>query len=78
MIIDLSDTKPPSAELRATLKSRFEKLNDKIKSYHVYIGSNILLKIAVQFVGASIGLRNFKTHNSIEKALNYINEKIVT
>lgn len=76
IIIDLSDTNLPSAEVRSTLKNRFEKLNNKIMSYHVYIGPNFLLKIAVRYVGASLGLRDFKVHNSIENALDYINRSI--
>lgn len=75
IIIDLSDTKPPSADVRATLKLRFEKLNHKIISYQVYIGTNILLKIAAKFVGASLGLRNFITQDSIELAIDHIKRK---
>ena len=68
LIIDLSRAKPPSAEVRAALKLRFKLLEEKVVSYHVFVGVNILLKIAVKFVGASIGLENFKLCNSIEQA----------
>ena len=76
LIIDLSQTKPPSSEVRATLKQRFQILESNILSYQVYVGNNLLLKIAVKFVGASIGLQNFKLVNSIEEAQKRIHEGV--
>ncbi|MBG15576.1 MAG: hypothetical protein CL853_04400 [Crocinitomicaceae bacterium] len=74
LIMDLSDTSPPTAEIRAVLRDRFKAMESRIISYHVYVGKNFLLKVAVKFVGASIGLGSFKLHNSIDQAKKYIDE----
>ena len=68
IIIDLSETKPPSADVRSELRGRFKLLSTSVLSYKVYVGKNVLLKIAVKFVGASIGLENFTVHSSVESA----------
>ena len=61
-------------EIRAVLRDRFKAMESRIISYHVYVGKNFLLKVAVKFVGASIGLGSFKLHNSIDQAKKYIDE----
>ncbi|PHS10052.1 MAG: hypothetical protein COA88_03210 [Kordia sp.] len=71
-IIDLSDTNPPSTEVRILLKKKLQDLDSKIVSYSVIIGSNYLLKIALKFVGSSVGLINFKTYKSVEDAVKFI------
>ena len=63
------------AEIRAILIERFKAIESRIISYNVYVGKNFLLKVAVKFVGASIGLGSFKLHSSIEAAEKFINEK---
>ena len=72
IIIDLSNTNPPSAEVRSHLRNRLKLLDDTILSYKVYVGSNVILKIAARFVGASIGLENFTISNSIDSAITKI------
>jgi len=64
-IVDLSLAKPPNAEIRALLKSRYKMLEENIISTHVYIGTNFLLKIAVKFLAASVGINEFKISKSI-------------
>ena len=59
VIADISNVKPPSAELRAAIKEEYLKLKPQILSTQMYIGENFLLKIALQFFAASMGLKNF-------------------
>lgn len=77
IIIDLSDAKPPNAESRATLKERFSEVHNRIKAYHFHVGNNFLLKISIRFVGASLGVYEYKTHRSIESAVLAIQEEEV-
>ena len=67
-IIDLSNAGFPSTEVRNQVKLRLKLLLHLTLSYSVYVGKNILMKVAIKFVGASIGLNKFKVFNSIEDA----------
>jgi len=71
-IIDLSNTNPPTAEVRNCVKEKLKAFDNQILSYSVIIGHNFLLKIALKFVGASLGLKDFKTYNSITSAIKYL------
>ncbi|SEC34006.1 hypothetical protein SAMN04489761_2721 [Tenacibaculum sp. MAR_2009_124] len=51
LIVDLSRSKPPSAEIREGIKTF---LNDKMNRIYIYIGSNVLLKLAAKFVLYSV------------------------
>lgn len=72
MIIDLSRASAPSAAVRHEFKKRFKALEDRVESYSIFFGKNFLLKITAKFVGASIGLENFKTRSSIQNAIEHI------
>lgn len=74
-IVDLSETNPPNAEIRNAIKSRIKPMEKNVISYNLYVGRNILLKIAVKFVGASVGLQKFNVFNSIDEAKKYLIEK---
>lgn len=67
-IIDISDTSPPSTKVRHEIKKRYLGVSNRILSSSVITGPNFMLKIAMKFVGASMGLTDYKTYNSIEKA----------
>lgn len=71
-IVDLSHAEPPNAEIRALLKNRYKMLEDYIITTHVYIGTNFLLKIAVKFLAASIGIHEFKISKSIPTSIELI------
>lgn len=77
MVLNLSHASPPSSSVRHEFKKGFKGLDKFVKSYSIYFGKNFLLKITAKFVGSSIGLENYKTYDSIEKAIEYIekNEK---
>jgi len=73
-IIDLSDTNPPNTETRILLKKKLQELDPLIASYSIIIGRNFLLKIALKFVGSSIGLIKFNTYKSVEDAVKSIED----
>ena len=75
IIIDLTEAKPPNADVRNAVKNRFLQLEDYILSYQVYVGSNFLLKIAVKFIGSSMGINNFKLVSTIEEAIDNISDE---
>jgi hypothetical protein len=50
LIVDLSDAKPPLLEIRHLIKLRYKKIEPLIRSLNIYVGSNWLIRIAVQFV----------------------------
>ena len=77
IIIDLSNAKPPNAECRATLKERFSEVQNRVRAYHFHVGNNFLLKISIRFVGASLGVYEYKTHHSIKSAVRAIEEEEV-
>ena len=77
IIIDLSNAKPPNAECRATLRERFSEVHNRVRAYHFHVGNNFLLKISIKFVGASLGVYEYKTHRSIESAVRAIEEEEV-
>ena len=71
-IVDLSDPEPPNAKIRALLKYRYKRLEDYVIITHVYIGTNFLLKVAVKFLAASIGIHEFKISKSIPTSIESI------
>ena len=73
MIINLSKASPPSSAVRHEFKKGFKNLDKFVKTYSIFFGKNFLLKITAKFVGSSIGLENYKTYNSIQEAIDYIN-----
>ena len=73
MILNLSKASPPSSAVRHEFKKGFKDLSKYVKSFSIYFGKNFLLKITAKFVGASIGLENYRSVNSIEEAIDYIN-----
>lgn len=72
LVIDLSQATPPSAAVRHEFKTRFNALDKYVESYSIFFGKNFLLKISAKFVGASIGLENYKTYKSVDAAIEFI------
>ena len=49
-ILDLSKASPPSVEVRHQIKARYQKIDPPIRSLMICVGSNYLMKVALQFV----------------------------
>ena len=71
LIINLSNSEIPSISARNHIKLRLNSLAHLTLSHNVYVGTNILIKVAVKFIGMAIGI-NFKVCNSIEDAYQKI------
>ena len=72
MIADLSNASPPPAYIRSEVKRQYLKVKPNILSVQTFIGKNGLLEIALKFLAASMGLKNFEMTNSIESAIERI------
>ena len=72
IIADLSKVSPPPAFVRKGIKRQYLKVKPDILSTQMFIGKNGLLKIALKFLAASMGLKNFEMTNSIESAVERI------
>ena len=68
VIFDLTQATPPNAEVRDRLRQRLNLLEDRILSYSIVTGKNYLIKVAVKFVAASIGINNMSSYASIADA----------
>ncbi len=73
MILNLSKASPPSSAVRHEFKKGFSNLKPHVESFSIFFGKNFLLKITAKFVGASIGLENYRTAKSIDEAIEFIN-----
>ena len=76
IIVDLTQSSLPSADVRDLLRSRFNLLEDIILSYNVVVGNNILIKVAVKFLAASLGFQHMTAYKSIIKAKEAIENGI--
>jgi len=74
-IVDISETEIPCVEVRNYIKYELQKLDAQIISYNIFLGNNFLQKIALKFIGASTGLKNHKSFDSIQDAILYIEKK---
>lgn len=72
IIADISNVKPPNAEVRALLKQEYLNIQHQILTTQMYVGKNFLIKIALKFLSASIGIENFFVSNSVEDAVKKI------
>ena len=68
LIVDLTQAPLPDAEMRSLIKVRFKLLKDSILSYRMVVGKNYLIKVAIKFVAASVGLANMTAYESIINA----------
>lgn len=76
LICDLSEANPPKAEIRHELKNRFARIDNQLNSVNLFIGNNVLIKIAAQFVfTVLIKTKSTTIHKSIDAAVADIKKK---
>jgi hypothetical protein len=68
LLIDLTEARRPSAEVRAHLGHLFAT-RPQAKHTAVFVGSNLLLRVAARFVLAAAGLERFSIHGGRAEAL---------
>lgn len=72
MISDISKAPPPSGKVRVAVKEVFQEMEPYLASSQVYVGKNFLLQIALKFISASMGMKQFNVVKSIEVAVEKI------
>ena len=72
MINDISQAPPPKADVRHAVKDTFVEMEPYLLSSQVYAGDSYLLRIALKFIAASMGMKNFNVVKSIDAAISKI------
>ena len=75
VIVDLSNSEIPDAELRAYLAKRYEKLKNSILFIYAYVGKKIIFKTMLKFLAASARYNNYDVINSVQHGLEKINKR---
>jgi hypothetical protein len=68
LLIDLTEGRRPSAEVRAHLRERFSRLTRLVHT-SLFVGPSFVLTVAARFVLRGAGHRSFTIHHRREKAL---------
>ncbi len=74
LIIDLSEAKPPTAEIREHLKKCYSSL-DRMLHAAVVTERNFMLNIAAKFVLKGLGLKSYSIHKTMGEALGAVHDK---
>ena len=69
MINDISNAPPPKADVRHAVKDTFTEMEPYLLSSQVYVGESYLLRIALKFIAASMGMKNFNVTKDIDEAI---------
>lgn len=72
IINDISKAPPPKADVRHAVKDTFVEMEPFMVSSQVYVGNSYLLQIALKFIAASMGMKNFNVAKSIDAAISKI------
>ena len=75
VIVDLSNSEIPDAELRAFLAERYNKLKNSILFIYAYVGKKIIFKTMLKFLAASTRNNNYEVINSVQHGLEKINKR---
>ncbi|MCP5468124.1 MAG: hypothetical protein H7A32_02510 [Deltaproteobacteria bacterium] len=73
LILDLSKTKRPSAEVRSSLKELYSSFPN-FEHAAAFTGANFMLNIAAKFVLNFVGLNSFSVHKTKDEAFSEIAE----
>ena len=55
-VLDLTEAARPTAEVRATLKDRVNRLSPRVTNVAAVVGNNLLMRAMVRFVAYGMGL----------------------
>jgi hypothetical protein len=69
-VVDLTDATRPDAEVRAAIKTRIERINNRVVLVATVIGDNRLMRAMVRLVGYGLGIKNISVHSSREEAIS--------
>lgn len=71
ILLDISESDKPSAEIRHEIKTRWKMLNKFIDHVAIVTGKGVLINISAQFIARSIGLKSFSIHKSQIDAIKH-------
>ena len=75
LLIDLSNSKPPSIKVRRALKRNFNSLDNRPRKVFIFTGKNKFVNIAAKFVMSSAGLGDSLIFTLKEEAIKAIPKK---
>lgn len=75
LIVDVSQSSLPSAELRSFVNQRFDKIRDLVLFIYVFVGDNFLFKITLKFLAASAKTKKIKLIKDINQGLEIIEKQ---
>lgn len=71
ILLDISESDKPSAEIRYEIKRKWNALQSTIDHVAIVTGKGVLINISAQFIARSIGLKSFSIHKSQIEAIEY-------
>lgn len=71
ILLDISGSEKPSAEIRHEIKRKWILLQKSIDHVAIVTGKGVLINISAQFIARSIGLKSFSIHKSQGEAIEY-------
>lgn len=71
ILLDISESDKPSAEIRNEIKNKWKMLNKFIDHVAIVTGKGVLINISAQFIARSIGLKSFSIHKSQPEAIEH-------
>ncbi|PHR53869.1 MAG: hypothetical protein COA44_14955 [Arcobacter sp.] len=75
LLIDLTESKPPNAEIRASLRDVYGPFAEEgLDEAAVFTGKNFLINVAAKFVLGGVGLKKFTVHSKQEDALKALSD----
>lgn len=69
ILLDISESEKPSAEIRYEIKRKWIALQESIDHVAIVTGKGVLINISAQFIARSIGLKSFSIHKAQSEAI---------
>jgi len=69
-VLDLTDATRPDAEVRAAIKSRIDRISERVVFVAAVVGDNRLMRAMVRLVGYGLGIRNISVCRSRKEAIS--------
>ena len=72
LIVDLSESSPPTRDVRVTVKEKYLNMRSAILSTYVYVGNKPLMWITTKFIISAARAKNVHLINDIPAGLEMI------
>jgi signal transduction histidine kinase len=74
-VVDLTESRRPSAETAATLRERIRRVRPKIDRVALAVGENIVMRAMVRFMARGMGLPPITVHTTRQEALAAVQKR---